>query len=355
LKSDATAGSVRASIALRRRPANRFESFLHGRIGSELPQVFVELFASVGRFCEMIRVNPKVIFTANDHANNDLFKRWAAQKVHEGIPLVIMEHGSGIPALFSSMECEEEIADVKITWSKPYHSKHVRLPANKLAGRRRHAGTPWNRRLLVVGQEMPRYAFDALSMPIGAQTLTGFDFICSLHDRLNAEPQRAFLVKPYPNLGWRTRDRFSARLGKDKVSTEANLDRLMRRSRMIVCTYPQTTFSEALTSGVPTVLVYAKHYWETVASFDELIRILCDARIVFFDPADAADHINAVWEDPMNWWRSSEVTQALQEYATEAADVRRDWVKPWTTFMRRMLTEPNDSPAITVPIGEADE
>lgn len=50
-----------------------------------------------------------------------------------GAKLITMEHGECIPPVFSSMSFEENIADKRTTWSIPYHDKHVRLPANKLA------------------------------------------------------------------------------------------------------------------------------------------------------------------------------------------------------------------------------
>jgi putative transferase (TIGR04331 family) len=325
----------RDDLRLQGEPLDRFQSFLARRIAIDIPQVFVELFAAVGRHAISIKIRPKAILTANDHANNDLFKRWAAQKVHEGIPFVVLEHGSGIPPQFSAMGFEEDVADVKTTWTTPHQPRQIRLPSNKLAGRRR--GPVTGRRLIVVGQEMPRYAFDAHTMPIAGQTLVGFEYVCRLYDGLEEEARRDFLVKPYPNLGWCTRERFVERLGASKVSNESNLDRLMKTARMVICTYPQTTFSEAMASGAPALLVYAKHLWETVPQFDGLLDALRAARIVFTDPAAAAAHVNGIWSDPMAWWQSRDVRLARARYEAEALDLRRDWIRPWTQFARSLL------------------
>ena len=325
----------RGEIALKRLPEDRFEAYLHSRIALDLPQVFWELFAALGQRCAGIAARPKAIFTANDHAHNDIFKRWAADKVHEGIPFVILEHGSGIPPLFGAMDCEEEMADVKVTWSRPFRSKQVRLPANKFAGRRPRVALTRTPRLLVIGQEMPRYAFDALSMPIGAQSLlAGYDYICRFHEALTEAPRRAFLVKPYANLGWNTQDRFIERLGAEKVSVGRNLASLLRHAKLAVCTYPQTTFSEAVSFDRPTILVYARAYWETVPQFEDLIEVLHDARLVFFDPETASAHVNTIWADPMAWWRSPKVLAARGKYEAEALDLRSGWIEPWTRFVR---------------------
>lgn len=328
--------SIRREGFLGKSSSNSFESFVLGRIGFDLPKVFVEFFAYLGRMTQAIKLRPKVILTANDHANNDIFKRWTAQRVAEGAGFVIMEHGSGIPPLFSAMDCEEQIADLKTTWSVPFKSRQVRLPANKLAGRRRPERV--GDKLVVIGQEMPRYAFDALSMPIAGQTLVGFDHICRLHDALDTAPQQGVLVKPYADLGWCTRKRFVERLGPSKVSTEPNLDRLMRRARLVVCTYPQTTLSEAVTCGAAAMLVYPRYLWETEPRFDGLIDALRAARIIFFDPVEAAHHISEIWPDPMNWWQSEEVRSARRRYEDEALDMRSNWIQPWVQFTKGLLS-----------------
>ena len=43
-------------------------------------------------------------------------------------------------------------------------------------------------------------------------------------------------------------------------------------SKIIVCTYPETTFLEAMYSGVPTILLYKRDCWETATKFDDLIK-----------------------------------------------------------------------------------
>jgi putative transferase (TIGR04331 family) len=325
----------REAIIFGRRPASRFEAFLHQRLGRDIPQVFLELFDYLWRRTAAIRLRPRVIFTANDHANNDVFKHWAAHKVHEGIPLIIMDHGGALPPLFGAMNCEEDIADVRTIWPLPSHPKHVQLPANKLAGRKRisTAGT----RLLVIGQEMPRYAFDANSMPIAGQTLHEFDRVCRMHDALADGPRQAFLVKPNKNMGWRTRERYADRLGADKVCDEPRLERIWKTARVVVCTYPQTNFAEAMTIGIPAVLAYPRHLYETLAHLDGLFEELCRARIAFCDPQEAAAHLNAVWAEPTKWWESAPVHAARRRFHCEAADVRSDWLDPWVRFIRQQL------------------
>ena len=128
--------------------------------------------------------------------------------------------------------------------------------------------------MVIVGSESYRYAHDLCPTPLAGQTLVAFEHVCRLHDALEERVQRAFTVKPYPDLGWRLGKRFAQRLGAAKVCREPRLDLVLKSARVVVCTYPQTTFSQAMTSGAPTLLVYPQHLWETVSRFDALIESL---------------------------------------------------------------------------------
>lgn len=325
---------LRSAVVLGREPGNRFESFLHERIADDLPCVLLESFQAVRARATTLRLRPKAVLTANAHWFNDLFKHWVAEQTHEGATFVVIDHGNGIPPRFASMGFEEEISDIKVTWGLPRHPKHVQLPPSKLVRRQRF--TVPGDRLVVVGSEFPRYAFDACSTPIAGQSLLCFEQVRRLYYRLDETIRHVFLVKPYPNLGWRLRDRFVECLGPDKVATEPDLVTVMRSARIVVCTYPQTTFSEAMTSGAPAVLLYPKHLWETVPLFNGLLEALGSAGIVFSEPDDAARHINSTWSEPRTWWESAAVRAARKRFEAEAVDMRVDWLNPWLEFSRRL-------------------
>jgi putative transferase (TIGR04331 family) len=331
--SDKESIGARAAIALNRQPHNAFETFLHSRIGIDLPRVCVESFELIRREANAIKLRPKVVLTATGHWFNDLFKHWVAERVHEGTALVTMDHGGCLHPAFGAMDFEEDIADVKATWVLPYHPKHVQMSSNKLVGQRRHTGT---QSLIVVGSEVPRFSYACWSGPIGSQTMVGFEYVCSLYEHLDDAPRRAFKVKPYPDLGWQMRERFVARLGSEHVVTHPSLRNALRAARMIVCTYPQTTFSEAMASGIPSLLVYPRRLWETIPLFDGLIETLHEARIVFFEPDRAAEHINAVWGEPEVWWQSVPVRAARLRFEHEVLDLRSDWVRQWIEFIEKV-------------------
>ncbi len=328
----------RVSVALKStQHESSFEQFLYSSVSDDIPYVYLEGFKSLRTEAAKITLSPKVILTATAHSGNEKFKSWAAEKICNGTKLIILEHGGGIPTATCSMQFQEDVADIRTTWSTPYHSKHIRMPASKLVGLKIHST---KETLAVVGLEMRRYVIKANSSPKAGQTLKHFDMLCELYGGLNEGIKECFVVKPYPDMGWNTRQRFIDRLGIGKVSNEKDLYRFFATARVIVCNYPQTTFAEAMESGLPTVLLYPDAFWETIPELDELVALLRKERIVFHDPLAAAEHINSIWNDPESWWNGEPVIYARSEFRRQALGLEGNAIKKWVSFIRAIEDDP---------------
>lgn len=329
-------GRERVGISLHRKAANGFEKFLIGRLNKDMPYTYLEGFSALLDRASQIPVKPKAILTANGHWSNEIFKLWAAEKVREGVKFIAMEHGGSIPPAFNVMSFEEDISEIKTTWAIPHHQKHLRLPPNKIGTGKIKSSREY---CAVIGHEEPRYAYRANAAPIAGQILISFEMVCNLYSLLNSEIKTFFRIKPYYNWGWNTRQRYIDRLGANRVSNEKNYSRLLSSARVVVCTYPQTTFSEAMASGLPTILLYHAFLWETIPELDQMIKTLIEAKIIFTQPQDAADHLNAIWTDPDVWWNSSIVLYARKEFHQQALNLDSDWLGQWTAFIKEVAGE----------------
>lgn len=340
LSDDSTISSdynSRKLLTLNRSANNAFEDFLLTRIQKDIPLVFLEAFQNIRNRVNLMMYQPKVIFTANGHWNKDLFKIFAAEQVHNrGVKLITMNHGGAIPPLFNTMEFEEFMGEMHVSWSIPYHIKHIQLPSNKLVETNFQSNKKY---CAMVGVEMPRYSYRLQSTAIGGQTLVHYRQACNFYYSLNNNIQEMFRIRPYPDRGWNTKQRFIDNLGIDKVSSDGTLYQFYSSAKVIICTYPQTTFSEAMSSGIPTILLYPEHLWETRPEFDSLLDILKKAKIVFVDPKSAADHVNAIWDDPDQWWKSSEVLAAREAFHQMACRNDSNWLEQWTAFVKEVIGE----------------
>lgn len=313
-----------------------FESFLFARILQDLPVCYLEGFALLQARVGEITLKPSLVLTANANWFNEVFKFWLAEQVLRGCKFVSVQHGGSITqGTLAQFEFEEESADYFATWTIPCHPKHVRLPPTKFIGFK-----PKLRRTSycsLIGLEMPRYVFRAQVNPGSGQVLKHYAQAIAFYEALNSSIQMNFRVKPFPEQGWNFKQRFIDDLGSDKIYEGLSFSEVLALSRLVVCTYPETTFSEAMASDLPTIMLYPDCFWELHPSLQSLLQTLKEAKIVFHDPQAAADHVNSIWHDTDHWWNSPDVISARSEFHKQALKLGSDWLDEWRSFIESIL------------------
>jgi putative transferase (TIGR04331 family) len=321
-----------ATLKIRRAAGSDFEAFLNARIARDLPRAYVEDFPTLLQRAGQIHIATKVICSAVAHWGNELFKLWCAEQMLKGTKFVALTHGGAIPvSIDQTMYFEEKVSDRKVTWSIPFLPNHVRLPPNKLVGKRVSSSKTI---CAVVTQETPLHPFRASEGPIGIGVLEVVPLVSRLFAGLRREIQQCFRVKPYRNLGWNTRQRISDAIGAERIYTGPSYESCLAQSRLVICTYPETTFAEAMASGLPTLLVYSAHLWQTIPQLQDLLAKLRSAGILYDDPQQAAEHVNRIWDDADGWWRTPAVVAAREQFGACCLDLDESWLTRWTGFLR---------------------
>ncbi len=310
-------------------PTNNFEIFLKNCLCQFIPINYLELISYHLQIASNISTRAKVIFTANGHYSNDLFKIWVADQVCRlNKRLVISEHGSSFPLMGNQFDHEVSIGR-KITWSKPTRKNEIQLSPNLLIGKKKIK--PLNKGYLsVIGLEMPLYTHRCEFTPLSSLILKDFDQKIDFMHSLNEEIRKKVLYKPYSDRGWHLADRLQNIFNSSiQISEDSSLASVIKKSRLIVCTYPMTTFSEAMTSGVPTILLCLADNWEIDPEFAPLWKKLVKSKIIFSNAELAANHIEEIWDAPNSWWDSHEIKLAREDFLLNCCDVVKNWEMQW--------------------------
>lgn len=320
-----------------------FEIFIKRYIVQDLPKSVMEYFYSIKGKSSNLKGKAKIIATAGDHWGNLLSKFWIADQVNNGAKLVIVEHGGSFQVYRDTFYFEESIADKKITWFTPFNKKHVQLSPSKYIGKIKESVlqsklTTKPAHLVVIGTEYPRWVVRTQFYPMSYQVMRSFDYVIQFNDQLDSEVSDKLLVKPYHvNAGWNTHSRFLDKFGYEKVARNISLSDAFLKAKIIVCTYPETTFADAMFSDIPVILLYPDEFNKLHPVCFDLLRLLISERIVFHSPYEAAKHINAIWEDPALWWHSPNVLHARTEFRRQALNLKTDWVKEWKNFLYSVM------------------
>lgn len=325
---------------------SKFANFLKSRIIRDIPVSYLEGLPSLISEAGKINLKPKVILTANAHFGNELFKVWSAIQILNGdTKLLISDHGGSIRSEMSCFSHEEKISYRKIVWGKETQSKHVRLPAQKLSGVecRSHTGDYCT----IIGLEFPCYTYRCQSGPNSSLIIKDFQQKINFIKALAPNIYNKVKVKPYPNKGWNLRKKYEETLGKEKIEIAHNLRSSFESAKLIICTYPQTTFLEAMASGKPTILLYTREYWENEMVFEPLVEKLLEVGIIFSDSRFAAEHVNRIWSDPLKWWEDSKTTDARKMFREFCGSYCKGEVtSKWATFLRSVSESPTQSHSV---------
>ena len=289
-----------------------FENFAYQQVLQDIPKAYMENYLTIKKMLKRGKfpVNPEIILTASAHYYNETFKIWAAEMVKNGSKFIVSAHGGAMRGKHELFLHEEKICDHKVTWCVPYHDKHVQLSPNKVVKKNNYPGKGNN--ITLIGCELPRYNYHLRSAPTSSLILEDFNQKVEFIKLLNAFklPKFSFKIRPYPDRGWSLKDRYIDNFGTKIISTHKTLHHDFSDSKLIICTYPETTFFESMQSGIPTVLLYVAKYWELNESFASLARRLVRAKIAHTNSESAAMHIKNIYTDPQKWWNKDETKEA---------------------------------------------
>jgi putative transferase (TIGR04331 family) len=328
-KSDS---GLRNSIMLDFDKASDFEFFLGEQLFKDMPISYLENFKTIYEKANNILLQHKSILTANSYWCDEVFKFWAAKKQQSGTELIICQHGGSFPPLFDTFQHEEDISDKNVIWFKPYHYKHIQLAPTKVVKGKAIKNTDGN--CAVLGYEGPRYSYRATAAGLTHQGLAFFEQTANFCDLLDETVKNKLKIRPYFEMGWETKQRYIDRFSDVTVDHKTSYKYFLQEAKLIVCTYPQTTFSEAMASGKPTILLYIPEFNELIPEAQELIEALQSVNIIFSDPLKAANHVNSNWDSIEEWWASEEVTKVKQLYFDTALKISNNWKNEWIQFLK---------------------
>ena len=288
-----------------------FENFVADNILKDIPICYLEGYKKLiniqSRLC-----NADNIFTANAHFASELFKVWSAEQQLKGAQLIISSHGGALYPLYTVFNHQEKIADYRIVWGQEWMDGHIRMPANKLS--KKVINYNFSGDISLIDYDSQKYSYRCASIPMGPLVLDGYnqkkEFIQILPNNL----KKILKVRPFPLGGWQTKARYQEDFGEAIISSEPSLSSTIQNSRLIICTYPQTTFSEAMFSGVPTMLLYEEKFWEVQPIYDELIIALKKSNIMHTSTDSAAQHLALIAKDPMKWWKDPKTITAREKF-----------------------------------------
>lgn len=310
---------------LKHESADDFMGVARAMLPRHIPTAYLEGYPSLLAVTDSLPwpKRPKVIFTSNSYSADDIFKAWAAQKVENGTPLVIGQHGGNYGmALWSFTEDHQvAICDRFLTWGWSQQGQNKIVPIGNLKGFGRQGVWKRDGDALLVETTVPRTSYCMFSAPVAGQWSEYFEeqvrFVQALPDDLRAK----VLVRLCSgDFGWNQKQRWQDRFPKIRLDIGVKpMDSLAKKSRLYISTYNATTYLESMSLNIPTIIFWNPRHWEVRDSAVPYFEKLKTVGIFHESPESAARHMTAIWDDVSGWWESPAIQSVRKQFCDRYA------------------------------------
>ena len=164
-----------------------------------------------------------------------------------------------------------------------------------------------------------KYELKIQTGPILDQKISMYNELSQFVNKLNPEIKSKVKFRVKANTGLNIENLFLEMFGKnsiDKASLKNTYDKTMLNSKLLIITYPETAFCQAMYANVPTILIVKKNHYlfskTALNTFDELKK----SKTAFDDFDEARIHINRHWEEIDLWWKQKNVQSAKEMFLT---------------------------------------
>lgn len=335
VESPALRENLRAQLSEEIAADNSFlQSFL-ALVPRLLPLSLLEGFDNELETARSRNPTPNAIFTANSHFYDDHFKIWAGNSVYSGATLAVSEHGGFLRNPENASEFQAHVADnMAIPWQTSSQSE-TQLVNPRFIRKRKISGKKSSEKLLIVSYELHAWSIKASATPQSYRGLEILEAIASLIGNLNAPPVHQVILKRKSGLPlWpQPWERLNGLVSSGLVLSSDSLKSELKRSRLTVCTYPETNYLEALLSGSPVILLLNPEVSVIDAPAQKVFEEMQKVGMAFTDPVEAADFISEHWQSVSTWWKSSAVTRVLDTISEYIAFPHPGSFNEWAKFL----------------------
>lgn len=294
-----------------------FEKFIFENILNDLPICFSSSFDELEKKVNKIKFNPKIIISGTQHVHNEIAKLWLLkQKYNLNKKLFIVSHGGGHQKLSLTMyDYEHKIGNYFFQWLDKKKFLNYRFPNTKYSFKniKRNFNA---KKIIFVGNELKSYINRISPGPMSINSSKTVEDLEKIIKNLKRKIRINVYYSPKKELIRYFKNKLLKLVSRKKILPTSTLDKNMKDAKLIICSYPQTTFFDSLMSG-PTILVYNPNQWRHYRKLDKAYKLLKKKRIIFDNPNAAAKHINEVWDRIDEWWNKEDVSKARDLFLKE--------------------------------------
>ena len=325
---------IRSELKVSINSNETFDRLLETLIISDIPKCFVEEYEQYQQFASRADLgNTSAILSAISWYYDESFKYITATAAERGVALLGIQHGG---AYGSHLMHHGEKHEVAITdryyswgWDKKNSNSIFPMPAVKLINNIRKSRVVQNGSILFVPTVYPRYLPQFPGKP---------EYFCEYliwQERFVNSCTKQVLDKlmvrfRWDDLGWDIEQRWREILPTLCIdSYDRPLVKSLKSCQVFVSDNNQTTFLEALSLNIPSVLFWDREINkirpEAAPHYDRLRA----AGILYDSPEEAAIAVASIFDRTASWWFEPRRQEAVQSFCQMFARTSPHAISEW--------------------------
>jgi len=298
-----------------------FEKFLRKKIIEEIPKSYLENFKNFTNRCIHNR-RSKIVISSYFLYNDNFNKFNVALSQENNSKVYLLEHGGSLPCSRDYLELDR-IYLTKISWFRHRNkNKAIQSKLNPIFFQFNENYIKYskylNKRLLIISGGGHRWPHSCPYMPQSTQRVVQLLDLKNFVKELNNKIKKKIILKPHPyfnkeNGNYDYIKLYQNILNKKQISSN-KINLLIHSSKIIVCVYPETTFAQAMATGIPTILFFNMKNFIFHNDAKKILNDLISCKIIFIDPHSAGKHINRIWKNPFEWFHSDKVRKVRSNF-----------------------------------------
>ncbi len=310
---------------------SEFENFFKDFLYLQIPIAFLEDFKKINNYLETsVTFRPKCIISDMKYATNTIFKFWLANSQLHGTKIIISDHG-GSYGLLNGEFINEQISDKSVRYFRSKFDNSFHAPMiHKLHKRKKNLLS----KLLIITHNVSKYPHYVTTSPVSGQVLDQITVIKDFHKNLPRKIEDKFYIRPYHIDWWDLNSRYKEIFKNKVLINKKEYEKIYKNSKIIISTYPKTSFYESFLSG-PSILLTNLNHFKIKKEYDELHDVLKKNQMLFENSLDASNFVSKVWNNVDDWWYSKNVQKALKIYKSYLAYEKKNSLKIWADLIEK--------------------
>jgi len=320
---------------------DKFVQYLLLNIHMDMPRSYLENFNEIKKKILPLAKEKKVIFSMYSLERNDNFKIYIAETKKVGSKYIHIEHGGGLSGGFATtmhalFDFFERVPDKVIRRDNIKQKQDIYENLSPIFPIIKFKNFKRGNNCSIIFAEAVKYERKFQVGPTFDQQIHFFNELTKFVNKLNPEIKSKVKFRTKVNVGINSENIFFKMFGKnsiDKISARNTFKKTILNSKLLIITYPETAFAEAMYSNIPTILIIKKKNYSlseiALETFDELKK----NKIAFEDFNEAQIHINKNWKEIDSWWKLKNVQTARKMFLTNFFNIKSDWFKEWSNYI----------------------